>query len=777
MLALEQEAGRWMNGTVICFSEKDWLEKHAAEELAKYVEAITGLKSQMLPNLEAIPPKKSVIVVGLNTLVDSFLSKGTLKLPASLHEEGFIIKTVKTEGRTCLVLMGGGPRGTLNAVYHYLENICKVGFFWDGEHIPKLEKMPIEDVNITENPRFRLRQYLQGCVFGYTTYWWGEKEWKREIEWAAKHKLNILELPPGHLKIWRKVWKDFGVAVSSSSLSGPPFLPWATGHKWDMRPPYPEGFQDFQAELAKGNIEHARSLGFKVVMPGFLGQVPKEFYEKCRAETSFIDVSWAGFSPPGRFIHPADPLYPKLWKAFMEAYRDRYGTDHLWHASTFGEMRPGNTPEEQRNIKMNNAKMNLEAIRSVDPEGEFVTGSWTFTDRQFWPKDDVKAWLDTFPGDSIQVWELWPEFYPRDTSSTYKPVTYKELDYYFGKPWLMGFLHSYGGQTSLHGDLAGLIRRVKEVAVDPKAKKCLGVAVEMEVIHHNFIFYDLLARLSWKPDEIELDGFLGDYAVRRYGREAAAAMVQCLKQLTASVYGSDDARSPLYQYRLTEEKLYQDWRSPYSHLLSLGDRVKFIPHLRKALEIALEEAGKLGDCILYQHDLIDIARQYLGELFNLHVLRLYGAFEDWDKGAFESEAEILERILDSQEMLLSSSDYFCLQPILDKAEALPNAPEDFAERIRDILTVWAGQILDYARRDYYELVRFYYRPRVDAFLQYLREKLKEGSREIKDEELVPIYSKIEQEWVKKPFKVKKGEKFKGTPMEAAAKIVKEFPLC
>ena len=58
-----------------------------------------------------------------------------------------------------------------------------------------------------------------------------------------------------------------------------------------------------------------------------------------------------------------------------------------------------------------------------------------------------------------------------------------------------------------------------------------------------------------------------------------------------------------------------------------------------------------------------------------------------------------------------------------------------------------------------------------------RAKLKEGSKEIKDEELVPIYSKIEQEWVKKPFKVKKGEKFKGTPMEAAAKIVKEFPLC
>jgi len=750
----------------IFYSDKVWLEKHATEELAKYVKAITGFEPEMTTDKDAVEDMKTVVSVGQNAIANSLLESGDLKLPEDLGDEGFVVKTVKADGKNYLVILGGSPRGTLYAVYHYLESVCKVGFFWDGERIPKIDQLPVENIDIIEKPRFGIRKYLQGCVFGYTTYWWGVDEWKREIDWAAKKKFNVIDLPPGSVVVWKKVWKNFGVNVSSNSLSGPPFLSWASFHKWDMRPPYPESFQNFQAELSKTIIDYARSLGFKVPSPGFIGQMPKEFYEKYSKDHRFIEVSWADFKPPGKFIHPADPLYSKVWKAFMKAYRDRYGTDHLWGAPSYGEMRPGDTPDEQEKIKMNNAKTALEVIKSVDPEATLTIGSWLFVDKEFWPKKDVKAYLDIFPDDCTQIWELWPEFHP----DKYKPM-YKELEYYFGKSWLMGFLHSYGGLTTLHGDLAGLIKRVKEVASDPKADKCLGISVEPEVIHHNYIFYDLLARLGWNPENIELDEFLRDYAVRRYGEESAAKMVGCLRELVASVYSTDDVNSPLYQLRITEEKLQPDWK-PW--VLTLSERIKFIPHLRKALEIALEEKDALKDNIMYRHDVIDIARQYLGDLFNLHIVRLYEAFKAGNATAFEKEAATLNKILESQMMLLSSSDYYCLQPILDKAQKLPNAPEDFAERIRDILTVWAGQIIDYARRDYYELIRFYYKPRIDAFLNYLREKLKTGAKEINNDELIQTYSEIEQDFVKKGFTVKKGERFSGTPMEAAEKILKEF---
>ncbi|MEM2886068.1 MAG: alpha-N-acetylglucosaminidase C-terminal domain-containing protein [Thermoproteota archaeon] len=410
----------------------------------------------------------------------------------------------------------------------------------------------------------------------------------------------------------------------------------------------------------------------------------------------------------------------------------------------------------------------------MDPQGVIFTQSWTWLNRKLWPKENVKAFLDAFPEGDVMVWEIW-----NDNAGGH-PM-YKEMDYYFGKPWLMGFLYSYGGQTNLHGDLAGLVKRVREVATEPKAKKCLGIAVQPEAMHHNHVFFDILSRLGWNPMGVELGSFLEEYAFRRYGKESAPKMVRFLKELAASVYGSDDTYPSLYHLRIYEIRappppsgLQSIWKGAYG--VSLSQRSKFIPHLQRALEIALEEAGRLGECPLFQHDLIDVGRQFLADLFNLRLAWLYEAFKSGDKKTFGKEAHILDEVLQSLEMLLSSNDYFCLQPILDKAMALPDVPKDFDQRVRDILTIWDGKILDYARRDYYELVRFYYRKRVNAFINYLEEKIAKGSNEIRDDELSPLYHEIEQSWVRKPFRVKKSEKYAGTTAEAAEEIIKKHGL-
>jgi alpha-N-acetylglucosaminidase len=348
---------------------------------------------------------------------------------------------------------------------------------------------------------------------------------------------------------------------------------------------------------------------------------------------------------------------------------------------------------------------------------------------------------------------------------------YKDLDYYFGKRWLLGFLFSYGGNTTLHGDLKGLIRRVQEVAQDPKASRCEGISLQPEALRHNHIWFDLLSRLAWNPEKIQIDAFLHDYATRRYGKDAAAPMVLVLKELETSVYGVDDVTPPFYQVRITEDAI-KTRRQGGSRNLSLAQRSRFIPHLRKALETALGERDRLAWSPLYQHDLVDIGRQYQAELFDVHVTRLYDAFKAGREDEFEKQARSMMEILRDQEALLSSNDFYCLQPILDKAMALPGIPKDFDEAIRDILTVWRGRILDYARRDYYELVRFYYRPRVSAFISLLRDQMNRGSRDIPPKQLEAAYHEVEQGFVTKPFEAPKQERYQGTPIQAALEILK-----
>jgi alpha-N-acetylglucosaminidase len=737
------------------------LEQHAVNEFVKYVGKITGAA----PTIESaglcvLQDGKVRVTIGRSPVVDNLVGKGRFRLPEHLAEDGFLLKSLQDDEVDYLVLLGGSPRGTLYAVYHYLETFCRIGFFADGEHIPHLDEIPTEGIDLVERPRWPVRQYMMDCE--YTSYWWGLDEWKREVDWAAKHRFNVLSSNFDFTATWRRVWKRFGVDVPPTSLTAPPFHPWAGWHNWAMKPPYPVAFQEFQAELAKEFTDYGRSLGMRMApdFTGFIGQVPRDFYEAFRGRARFIEVGWAGFDPPGIFVHPDDPLYGQLAKTFAEEYLKRFGTDHLWPGQSFCEMRRTEDPEETLAIEITLAKKNLEAIRSVDPGAVLFTNSWTFLGRS---KENVKTFLDALPDDGYQVWEMPSDYRSRDRQ-------YRALDYFHGKPWLFGFLYSYGGTTMLHGDLADLIRRGQEVAQDPRADKCLGMGVQPEALRHNYIVFDLLSRVGWNPVGMELNSILEDYATRRYGEKSAPTMVECFKQLTESVYGEPGIDAPLYMIRIRSGHLNSD--KPFG-----TDQAKrFIPSLQRALEIALEESDRLRSSPLYQHDLIDIARQFLSDLFNYHVANLAKAYKAGEKEAFDREAGVLRRILADQEMLLSSSDYYCLAPILAKAQALPGAPPDYDERIRDILTVWAGKILDYAHRDYYELVRFYYRPRVEAFLEHARKRFGDQEAMVDDKRLESAYHEIEQAWVKRPFRVAPSDKYVHGPVQAVAEILGRYHL-
>lgn len=736
------------------------LKRHAAQEFAKYAEKITGVAPRLEPEgVCDLREGKSRVVIGMGPVVATLVEKGLLELPADLGEEGFLIRSVREGDVDYLVLVGGSPRGTHYAVYHYLETFCRVGFFGDGERIPQLDELPVSDIDVTERPRWPVRQYMMDCE--YTSYWWDAEEWKREVDWAAKQKFNVLSPGLDFTSTWRKVWKRFGVDVPPESLSAPPFRPWATWHNWAIEPPHPVAFQEFHGELARQIIDYGHGLGMKMApdFAGFIGQVPREFYEAYRGRARFMEVGWVGFEPPGIFVHPDDPLYGRLARAFAEEYAKRYGSDHLWAGQSFCEMSPSKDAKETLAIEIAVAGKNLEAVRSVDPKAVLFTNSWTFLDRS---KENVKAFLDALPDDGYQVWEM-PDFRSRRRQ-------YRELDYYHGKPWLFGFLHCFGGTTMLHGDLADLILRGQEVDADPRADKCLGMGLQPEAMRHNYIVFDLLARVAWNPTEMKLDSYLKDYAERRYGSESAPNMVACFNELVASVYGALEIDAPLYMSRIGSRNL--EPHEPYG----LDQAKRFTPHLRKALEIALKESSRLRSSALYHHDLIDIARQFLSDLFNLHVADLVKAYRAGDREAFDREVEALRQILADQEMLLSSSDYFCLGPILAKAKALPGAPADYDERIRDVLTVWADEITDYAHRDYYELVRFYYRPRVEAFLDHSRSRFGTQQTMVDDQQLESRYHTIEQAWVKGPFRVAESDKYGHGPVQAVAEILKRHRL-
>jgi uncharacterized protein DUF4838/glycosyl hydrolase family 67 len=122
-------------------------EKFAARELRDFLEKVTGAKfAARLENNQSIPPK--AIYVGWTDFAGRHVKLSTL------GQEDWIIKTVGPN----LILTGGRPRGTLYAVYEYLEQ--KLGCHWLDEFtevVPFTPELKLPTMNIKGRPLLRSR--------------------------------------------------------------------------------------------------------------------------------------------------------------------------------------------------------------------------------------------------------------------------------------------------------------------------------------------------------------------------------------------------------------------------------------------------------------------------------------------------------------------------------------------------------------------------------------------------------------------------------------------
>jgi alpha-N-acetylglucosaminidase len=684
-------------------------ESLAAEELVRYIERMTGVKPALVDDSKVAASRAGVVHVGRTKTVVGLIASGALPDPAIESAEAYLIRWMP-EGGGQLVLLGATPIATWFAVYDYLERCCGAGFFADGDQIPHRNAIPFHGINLSTKPRFAERMAMNLTIYWYSAPWWDWDDWRRYIDWLLKCRYNILTLwdTPGEDLVWRDVWRQFGVQVAQSSYSGPPFGMFPP-IKYGVDPPQPVAWAEWQRDLNRRIIGYARERGMKAVSPSVSGLVPPEFQRVFPHARTFQSI-WPG---PDRYaqtyLHPTDPLYGKAGKAFLEAYNRLYGTDHYYWLENYLECSFRGDSALQESVRREIAGANFKIVDAVDPRGIGLLNTWTYSNQpREWPRPLVEEHFARVPKSRVRIVDQYAESFP----------LYKEWDYFDGRPWHFGMVYSFASDTHLHGDVRRLEKQVKEVASDPRATNCVGYYPNEEAVGHNHFYASFQAKLGWNPAEVDLGTFLKEYAVARYGEAAAPLLVPALTGLAATVYGRGRAAKPLY------------WKRPSAELdIRPGvNGPDYLARLRKALELFHAPAAKLSQNELFLHDLNDIARQYAAELYNVHMLKLNGAFSMLDQAAVERHAAFLEVLLDSIEQLLSHDDFYWLSGSVRKARRLPGASPDFDRRARDILTLWAGVIRDYACRDNYELVKTYYRPRVNRYLEEVRRAMRTGQR-------------------------------------------------
>lgn len=142
-------------------------EQHAAAELQHFLKAITGAEIAIQPG-GALPAQ--ALLLGRDAEMDKLAPDVDW---AKLGGEGFFVRTSGPH----LALAGGRPRGTLYAVYSFLDE--ELGCRWlapDCERIPKRPELALPDIDRTFVPRLEYRETFSASAF--------------DGDWAARNLNN-----------------------------------------------------------------------------------------------------------------------------------------------------------------------------------------------------------------------------------------------------------------------------------------------------------------------------------------------------------------------------------------------------------------------------------------------------------------------------------------------------------------------------------------------------------------------------------------------------------
>ena len=134
------------------------VEQTAGRELQEHLEKVTGVKLPIVGETEA-PSSDKVILVGP--------SKKAIELvgglaPEELGHDGILIRTVGDS----VVLLGDPPRGSLYAVYTFLEDVVGVRWWSSTESfLPKKPTLRVRDLDIRYAPKLQFREAFYRDAF------------------------------------------------------------------------------------------------------------------------------------------------------------------------------------------------------------------------------------------------------------------------------------------------------------------------------------------------------------------------------------------------------------------------------------------------------------------------------------------------------------------------------------------------------------------------------------------------------------------------------------
>lgn len=683
---------KWTDSVRIVISpDAAAVEKHAAEELQRYLCEITGELPSLVEKDHGSGP---VIVIGSGAAIES---------------DGYQIRI----DERAVYLTGARPYSCLYAVYHFLEKYLGCGFFEDGDQIPKQESVILQPMDERYTPRFAVRIFEGSMPMYSGVIWWTWEEFKPWIDWLVKKRFNVL-------------YSNRLLYCGISAL--------AAG-KMGVDIPLTD-FQKQRLPLLRRVFDYARSLGMRVLhtidmhiadtrgVPGASphpdGKQLLEFIDRFRnsggKRIKTYTTSWCGLT--NTMIDTREPEGRDFISAVVEVISEQLGEDHfyqMWLPTE--ESVAGMDPENANDVTYAQVFNTIDAIRAGDPEAEI----WSPRVCADNPTGAAQARAVRDAGLPVHG-----NYFLHLPGRLYD---FLQCDYYWDLPWSTGMCGQCGRETNPNGDIKTAIQNAREVANNPKASKCIGFHVSTETIHRNIMTMDLYCELAWNPNDVDPNEYIRRWCERRYGPALVRKLLPAVQLFAGTLMAKHDMG-------MHNGPFYRNWdgtQLPGLTSSSVKRLIGTLPDLQQILELLVAEQGSLGGSPLYRFDLVDISRTYMAAIFNDKLARTRLALRRKDKAGVDEFAEQTLEAIRFMARLCSADPQFRLKTYDDNSKRWPQIipghenSESTWITFTALLSIDHWQVLlDYMVDDYAEIIEHYYTPRVELYLSKMKDLAAEG---------------------------------------------------
>lgn len=608
-----------------------------------------------------------------------------------------------------LTVEGSSVVAICKGFHDYIQDNGYGSVTWSGSRLDLPGNLPDMPLHKVESPYAR-HLFYNVCTFGYSTAYWGWKEWEKELDWLALHGFDMPLAPVGTEAILYRVYREMGLSDEEiqAYFSGPGHFPWMRmGNMCAQDGGMSRRWHEKQICLEHRILRKMGSLGMTPVFQGFAGFVPEA------VETHFPDVhitrnDWHGLH--NQLLHAHDSLFQTIGTAFIREWEKEFGKGTYYLVDSFNEMDvpfgPRGSKERYEIIKAYSSAT-YKSISDANPDAVWVLQGWMFgRDRTLiWDPESVRALLDGAPDDKLLIVDLAVDF------NEFVWRSEKDWDYldgFSGKEWIWSTTPNFGGRTTLKGNYGFYLNAHLDALASPNKGRLTGFGCSPEGIESNEALYEAISSAGWSSEPKDPKSFLGQYFASRYGcpPEKLEPFVDGLLGSVYDNFTSGDVHDWARRPRGFSPNVFGINEGFYSGIAAL-----------------LEMSGELGANELYRRDAVLFASAFLfaksDEVYKDAVCSFVAG--DSEKG-HELEGKICGMLLGA-DRLLESHPLMRLQRWLDMAEeSATNEAErkEFRAEALRLVTTWDAEgIHDYAARCWSGLLRDYYVPRLKSFFDAL----------------------------------------------------------